>query len=171
MNRNRLLVIAAMLCVAALLPAGAYAQSPQTANLTVTASVSANCRLTAGALPFGAYDPVVTNAATDLNGSGTFTVACTRNAPGVWIGLGNGLNYTTTRRMRIGATAEYLDYALYQDAAFTTPWLNVIPPGGGVSYSPASRAPFTMTVYGRVPGAQDVAVGSYTDTVVISVNF
>ena len=169
MNRNRLLVIAAMLCVAALVPAGAYAQT-HTQNLAVTASVSANCRLTAGTLAFGAYDPVVTNAAADLDVNGTFTVACTKSAAGVWIGMDNGANYSGSRRMQIGATGSFLSYLLYKEAGRTNLWTDG-DAANGVTYTPTSKAPFTMTVYGRVPQNQDVAVGSYTDTVVMTVHF
>ena len=45
--------------------------------------------------------------------------------------------------------------------------------GGGL-LSPAaapSKAARNFTVYGRVPSNQDVAAGSYSDTVVATVNF
>ncbi len=169
MNRNRLLVSAAML-FATLLPAGAYAQT-HSANLAVSATVSANCRLTGGTLAFGAYDPVVTNAAADLTGSGAFTVACTRGATNVWIGMGLGVNASgSTRRMRLAATTDYLSYELYKDnTASPAVWGNA--QASGLAYTPTSKTPYTMTVYGRVPSNQDVPSGSYTDTVVMTVNF
>ncbi len=37
-----------------------------TANLSVTASVNANCTISTTAVAFGAYDPVVANASTAL---------------------------------------------------------------------------------------------------------
>jgi hypothetical protein len=41
----------------------------QTANLPVTATVAANCAISTAAVAFGAYDPAVANAATDLLGT------------------------------------------------------------------------------------------------------
>ena len=41
----------------------------------------------------------------------------------------------------------------------------------GRLYTAASKAAANLTVYGRVAPGQDVAVGSYTDTVVATVNF
>jgi spore coat protein U-like protein len=174
MKRNRLLVTAAAVVAivgVAIVATPRLHAATATANLSVSASVSANCLITAGTLAFGAYDPVFTNASTDLTGSGTFTVACTKNASGVWIGMGLGLNAGagTVRKMRVGATANYLDYELYQEVARTNVWGNT--QLTGVSYVPTSKAPATITVYGTVPQNQDVEVGSYTDTVVMTVNF
>jgi spore coat protein U-like protein len=174
MNRNRLLVTAAVVVAVvgiAVVSMPRLHAGSASANLTVNASVSANCLITAGTLAFGAYDPVFTNASTDLTGSGTFTVACTKNASDVWIGMGLGLNAGagTVRKMRIGATANYLDYELYREVARTNVWGDT--QLTGVSYVPTSKAPTTITVYGTVPQNQDVAVGSYTDTVVMTVNF
>jgi spore coat protein U-like protein len=43
--------------------------------------------------------------------------------------------------------------------------------GSGVSYTPSSSAPATLDVYGRVAAGQDAAVGTYSDTVVATINF
>jgi spore coat protein U-like protein len=174
MNRNRLLVTAAAVVAVvgvAIVAMPRLQADTHQMNLTVNASVSAKCRLTAGTLDFGAYDPVVTNASTDLTGSGTFTVACTKSASSVWIGmnLGNNAGAGTIRRMQLGATGTYLDYELYQDAPLSTVWGNTS--GTGVSYAATTKAPTTLTVYGKVLQNQDVPVGSYTDTVVMTVNF
>ena len=173
MNRNRLLVTAAAVFAVvgvAIVAMPRLQAGTHQANLAVSASVSANCRLTAGTLAFGPYDPVVTHASTDLDVDGTFTVACTKNAASVWIGMDNGLNYSGGRRMQIGATGNYLSYLLYKEGGRTNLWTDGLP-ANGVSYSPTSKDPYTMTVYGRVAAGQDVAVGSYTDTVVMTVNF
>jgi len=172
MNRNRILVTAAAVIVivgVAIVAVPRLHADTHQANLTVQASVSANCRLTGGTLNFGAYDPVVANVGTDLDNTGTFTVACTKSAANVWIGMDGGVNYSGGRRMQVGATGNYLSYELYKEAARTNVWGNTQPTG--VDYTPTSKAPTTLTVYGRVPQNQDVAVGSYTDTVVMTVNF
>ena len=60
------------------------------ANLNVTANVAANCTISTSPVAFGAYDPVVANASTDLTASGTVTVACTKGTAAT-IDLGNGI--------------------------------------------------------------------------------
>ena len=84
-----------------------FAASANT-TFTVSASVISNCTISAGNLAFGSYDPVGVNAGTgaDLYANSTLTVACTKNAPNVWIGLDAGANSAsavgTTRAMSAG---------------------------------------------------------------------
>lgn len=140
-----------------------------TANVTVSATVANNCTITGGALAFGAYDPLVTNATDAKDGSGTFTVACTKGASGVTIDLGQGQNYSSGRQMIAGSDA--VSYQLYSDSGRTSIWGST---SGGATVAvaaPTSKAPVTHTVYGRITGGQDVAAGSYADTVVATVNF
>ena len=140
-----------------------------TANVTVSATVASNCTITGGALAFGSYDPLVTNASDAKDGSGTFTVACTKGAVGVTIDLGQGQNYAGGRRMIAGSDA--VTYQLYSDSGRTTVWGST---SGGSTLAvsaPTSKAPVTYTVYGRITGGQDVPAGSYADTVVATVNF
>jgi spore coat protein U-like protein len=140
-----------------------------TANLAVSATVTSNCTISTAALAFGSYDPVVANASTDLDGTGTVTIACTKGSTAT-VGLGLGANVSgTTRRLSDGST-NYLTYELYQDSGRTTVWGN----SGAALLSPAaapSKAARNFSVYGRVVSNQDVAAGSYTDTVVATVNF
>jgi len=138
------------------------------ANVAVSASVAANCQVVAGTLSFGAYDPLVTNDTADLDATGTFDVRCTKGVTAN-VGLGNGANHDgSTRRMRIAATANYLNYSLYSNAGRTTVWDNG---SNRVSYTATSKAATTLTIYGRVPGAQDAAVGSFVDTVAAVAEF
>ena len=140
-----------------------------TANLGVSATVTINCTISTAALAFGSYDPVVAHASTNLDGAGTVTVACTKGAPST-IGLGLGSNASgSTRRMTDGSS-NYLTYELYSDAGRTTVWTD----SGAGLYSPGvapSKAARNFTVFGRVTSNQDVTAGSYSDTVVATVNF
>jgi spore coat protein U-like protein len=140
-----------------------------TANLGVSATVTNNCTISTAALAFGSYDPVVAHASTNLDGTGTVTVACTKGATST-IGLGLGSNASgSTRRMSDGGT-NFLTYELYQDSGRTTVWGNA---GAGL-YNPGaapSKTARNFTVYGRVVSNQDVPAGSYNDTVVATVNF
>jgi spore coat protein U-like protein len=143
-----------------------------TSNLSVTATVAANCSISAGTLAFGSYDPVVTNASAALNGSGTVNVTCT-NGTSATITLGQGSNpaggstdAAPARQMANGANR--LSYDLYSDAARTTVWGNTA--GTGLGHT-GTGAAVALTVYGSVPGGQNKPAGSYSDTVVATVTF
>jgi len=134
-----------------------------TATLTVTASVAAVCNVQSATLAFGTYDP----AAANLDATTTINLTCT---PGTTydIGLdGGGSGNVAARQMANGGAT--LDYGMYQNAARTTIWGDIIGPdtvngvgGGGVQ---------SHTVFGRIPTGQFVATGAYSDTVTITVTF
>jgi spore coat protein U-like protein len=140
-----------------------------TANLAVSATVSNNCTISTTPLAFTPYDPVVVNASVDLDGTGTVVVACTKGtAPTIGLGLGSN-SAASVRRMHDGSS-NYLTYELYQDSGRATIWstsgLGLLAP-----VAAPSKAARNFTVYGRVASNQDVPAGSYTDTVVATVNF
>ncbi len=145
------------------------AAATATANLTVTATVTNNCTISTAPVAFGNYDPVVANASTSLDSTGTVTVACTKGATAT-VGLSLGSNPSgSTRRLKDGGT-NVLTYELYQDSGRSTVWGDA----GAALLSPGaapSKAPRSFTVYARVPSGQDVPAGNYTDTVVATVNF
>jgi len=170
MNRKRLLVVAATLCLAALVPASARAQSAGT-TLAVTATVAANCTITTTAVAFGAYDPVVANDTAALDATnGRVHIACTKGSAAT-IGLDLGGNPSgSARRMAGSVSGEFLTYELYHPGGFVTVWGNS---GAGLYAAGAapSRAVRNFVVNGRIGGGQDVSTDSYADTVVATVNF
>jgi spore coat protein U-like protein len=147
--------------------APAFAQTA-TANLNISATVNKTCTITTTPVAFGAYDPVVTHATAPLDAQGTVVVTCTKGA-GTRIDLGLGGNALGSVRRMAGAT-EFLTYELYQDSGHTIVWGSGATNGNTIGAAP-SRAARTIDVYGRVPGGQDVAADSYTDTVVATINF
>ncbi len=158
------LATAAVAC--AILPSAAWAQTAQT-TMDVSATVVKACVVSATNLAFGTYDPT---SATPADATSAVTVTCT---PGTSFTVGLNAGTTagatvTTRKMASGA--ERLNYALYSDVARTTNWGNT--PGSDTPAAvTASVTPSVLTVYGRVAAQQAVAVGSYTDTVTITVNY
>jgi spore coat protein U-like protein len=149
------------------LAAPAFAQTA-TANLGVSATVTANCSITTTAVAFGSYDPIVTHAASPLDGTGSVVVTCTKGA-GTRIDLGLGGNASgSTRRMAGGG--DFLTYELYQNSTRTTVWGSGAAAGMTIVAAP-SKAARTFTVYGRVAAGQDVSAASYADTVVATINF
>jgi spore coat protein U-like protein len=171
MKKQGFRLVAGMAVAGAMAAAGTWSQSSQaataSANVAVSASVAANCLVSAGTLAFGAYDPLAANDAAPLDASGTFTVRCTRGVT-AQVGLDNGLWHSGTRRMRDGASTNYLSYDLYSDSGYATTWDNA---SNRVSYTAPNKSAQSMTVYGRIPGAQDPAAGSYTDTVAAIAEF
>jgi spore coat protein U-like protein len=169
MSRNRLLVVAVLLCAAGFVPAAAQAQTA-TATLTVNASIARNCTIAAATLAFGAYDPIVTNAVANLDAQVSYNVACTRGGAGtVWIGMDNGAHYSAPDRRMLSGATDFLNYGLFLDTTRTTPWGNTLATGFVVV--PNGRTPVGVTVYGRVPGGQDSNVGAYSDAVTMTINF
>ena len=171
MRKQAVRLVAGVAVAGAMAAAGTWSQRSQaattSANVAVSASVAANCLVSAGTLAFGAYDPLNVNDAAPLDASGTFTVRCTRGVT-AQVGLDNGLWHSGTRRMRSGATTEYLNYDLYSDAGYSAAWDNA---ANRVSYTAPNKSAHTLTVYGRIPGAQDPAAGSYADTVAAIAEF
>ena len=144
-------------------------------SFPVSAAVAAVCSISTANLNFGNYDPIGANAATPLDIDGSVTVTCTKGSQ-VWIDLNPGTHAAsavgTTRAMQSGAS-DFLSYELFSNAGRTTVWGVGNPPGGS-GFAPALAAnknPRSFTIFGRVPAAQDSAVGNYTDTVQATVNF
>ena len=146
-----------------------------TANLNVQATVDANCTISTTGVDFGSYDPIVTNLTTDLTApaGGKVTLLCTNGASAT-VTLGQGANADTgstagnpERRLKHGTT-DYLTYTLYSDAGLTTEWGDTGPTGVAHAGTGASA---DLDVYGVVPQAQNVPVGTYTDTVLATVTF
>jgi len=167
-NRNhRLLSLVALVFLAVLTQSSIAQAGSTTTNLNVSATVTNNCSISTADLAFGTYDPIATNASSPKDSTGTVTITCTTGAV-TNVALDTGANNSgTTRRMKAGSN--YLTYEIYQDSGRTTVW------GSGTSKLDTGTAPNfnarSFTAYGRITAGQDVPSGSYTDTVVATVNF
>jgi len=168
----RMLTVAGATALALGVVSGTQAASPQTANLSVTATVSANCTISTTAVAFGEYDPVVANASTPLDVTGKVSVTCTTGAPAT-ITLGQGpdpgassTDAAPVRRMKSGSN--YLSYQLYSEATHTTVWGN---DASSDVENTGTGANQDIDVYGRVPSGQNVPTGNYSDTVVATITF
>jgi len=164
--KRTVLSLIALTALAVSVPAFAGSAS---APLNISASVAANCTITTSPVAFGAYDPVVANAATDLLATGSVNVACTKGTAAT-IDLGNGGNFSGGSR-RMGSGSDFLNYALYKDAARTQVWGSGLAGGTTMAYNAATKASTAVTVYGTVPQAQDVTVGAYADVVLATINY
>jgi spore coat protein U-like protein len=133
-----------------------------TSTFTVTATVVGDCAVSAFAMNFGTYEPVVTNAALPLDSTATINVYCTTGITGS-VALDNGSNFLGGNRRMKSAAGVFITYQIYKDSGRTVVWdavgvnsatsaSKVIPLGGG------------FIAYGRVAAAQDIQVGAYIDT-------
>jgi spore coat protein U-like protein len=120
------------------------------------------CRnLAATAVAFGTYDVF---SAVDLTSTGTISYSCgNRTAPNITISASSNGAYRP-RQLRSGTNT--LNYELYADPAMTVVWGT-----GADAQTVANGTNLTLTVYGKIFQQQDVAVGSYSDTITVTINF
>lgn len=140
--------------------AGAFAAAP-----------AAACTISSAGVAFGAYNP---RTATADDSTGTISVVCAPNIQSPVVQLSTGQSGTySARRLRAGSWN--LNYNLYTNTGRTTVWGNGS--GGSVSQTlsggtvSGGQRRFSRTVYGRIPALQNVGVGSYSDTIVMTVVF
>jgi spore coat protein U-like protein len=166
-------LVAASVIVLGGLQAKPASAGTATANVSITATIAANCTISTAPVAFGTYDPVVTNLSTALNGTGTITTTCTTGAAPV-ITLDQGANPTggsspTVPARQMASGSDRLAYFLYQNVGRTTVWGNTA--GTAPASVAGTGAAQNVTVYGAVTGGQNVPTGSYADTVVATVSF
>lgn len=135
--------------------------------LSSVAAIAATCSIGTTPVSFGAYD-VFSTIPVDITGSITFNCDA---AASVSVVLSKGESSTyNPRRMLSGI--EQLNYNLYLDAAKSTIW------GDGTGSTSIYSNPstpvnqnVTVTIYGSVPARQNAKVGSYSDTVTVTINY
>lgn len=136
-------------------------------TMGVSANVQSVCVVNAGDMLFGNVDPT---SAAAVDQTASISVLCTKGTSftvGLNAGTASGAT-VTTRKMTGGA--DLLGYSLYRDAAHTTNWGNTPgtdTPAATIAASTASN----LTVYGRIPGGQNVTAGAYADTITVTVNY
>ncbi len=135
--------------------------SPWRVEAACTVSVSSSVN-------FGAYDVF---SGTPRDSTGRFTWRCdSGTTPTVRITLTKGSSSTyLPRQMTSGANV--LGYNLYRNSARTSVWGDETQ--GTVAYYRryGGSGTITVTIYGRISAGQDVAVGTYSDTITVVANF
>ena len=131
-----------------------------------------SCTASASGISFGSYDPL---SAFPVDSTGTVTVDCT---------FAVALGGTYTISLSTGGSGSYaarwlslagwnLNYNLYTTNTRSTVW------GNGTGSQTVTSAPLsglfsnsqTFTVYGRIPGSQNVPAGSYNDMITVTVTY
>jgi spore coat protein U-like protein len=147
---------------------------PLAAWQPASAAVTFSCTVSAGALAFGVYPA---NSAAPVTATGTFSVTCTATGSGSatvsgTLSLSTGSSgQFATRTMRAGTSV--LDYNIYVTPAYS----QIFGDGTAGTYELTESGTVTAgqiyqvggALYGRIPARQDVAPGSYVDTIVMTV--
>jgi spore coat protein U-like protein len=131
------------------------------AGAACTISVSAG-------VAFGTYNVFAPNP---LDADGRFTWRCSRNTyPSIQVTLTRGGSATFTPRT-LSSGANRLSYNLYLDSGRTIVWGDVTAGTQAYYATYPGSGSLAVSIFGRAPAGQDVAVGPYTDTVAVVINF
>jgi spore coat protein U-like protein len=119
-------------------------------------------------LNFGSYGPENLKGEALKGAADVFTIACTKNTPGVKIALNNGRHFNHGRRhLEHFRGKAHVIYQIYTNARRNVVWNET----NTVAYIARSGQPTAITMYGKVPGDQKVIAGEYSDTLTATVNF
>ena len=111
---------------------------------------------------------------------GTFALRCTRSGGPqnvtVTMAIGaSGNNGSIANRVLVSPSwADQLQYNLYRDAARQGVWgetAGVDTMAVGLVIPNNATATATFTIYGRIPGLQNVHAGTYSDTLTVTVSY
>jgi spore coat protein U-like protein len=138
------------------------------AMLGFTTGAEAACTLSASAVSFGTYD-VFHAGPTDS--TGTITFRCAANDKDIRIAISKGTSSTFSPRTLVSGL-ESLTYNVFFDPSYTQIWGDAT--GGTTTYfirNPQNNRDIVLTMYARIPAGQDIPVGSYTDTLVVTLEY
>jgi spore coat protein U-like protein len=147
--------------------AGAFAVSSAqagtvTATMAVSASIAGTCTVSGSTMSFGSYSSAAPSTA-----SSSIQVTCSNGtSASVTLNQGNNNNKASTFGTRaLNNGTNYLGYDIYTDNTYAKVWNTAEP-----QTITSTGSPVTLTAYGRVPAGQNPVIGSYNDTVTISVS-
>lgn len=165
MNRNtqRLSGPLVAACLALLCSAGAAVASDEldTGNLEVSADVMGACTLTLSNVTFGNYTGEESTATGNVNAD------CTNGLVYEITLDGGGVTDFSGGRMLTNGGGNTLSYNLYMEDSHATLWGNA--DHGTALMATSNGSAEDHEVYGRIPAGQTPPVGSYTDTIIVSV--
>lgn len=139
--------------------------SSASASTSATATVNATCTITVSPLSFGATGSIAAN----MDAAAQFTPTCNNGLP-YSIALDGGLaSATDPTQRKMSKGAERITYGLYRDLSRSQPWGAAV--GTNTQAGSGTGMAQTVSVYGRVAPQAVGSPGTYTDSVVVTVNF
>lgn len=135
----------------------------QISSFSATAAYYGACEVSASAMDFGALSPSNPTASSRSN----IFITCP-SGTAYTVDLGSGQNAGQSPVAEAGRAmsngTDYLGYDLYESVNASTPWSGL----GGTGSSNTQ----SIEVYGRIPAGQSgLSVGTYSDTVVVTVTY
>jgi spore coat protein U-like protein len=147
------------------------------AMLAGTVQAGSFCRVTTlTELSFGGYDPF---SPLPTDSSATLRVTCdaTGREEHVLLDVGLGPSRASgsinARRLVNASGPDSLQYGLFRESGRSSLWgmnTGIDTVMRRLSVPPHGAATVAFTIYGRIPPHQDVAVGTYSDTVQVTVS-
>jgi len=132
-------------------------------------TATAACSVSTTPVNFGSYN-VLSQAA--LDAASGITVNCDESPPPtveISIGPSPHSGVFDPRKMKLAGGSELISYNLFIDSARTQIWGN----GSGSTFTLTKKVlknqPWISTVYGRIPPKQDVSIGTYNETLTVTI--
>lgn len=122
---------------------------------------SAICNVQSNGVAFGAYDALSPGP---LDGAGSVRVDCDTETS-FTVALGTGSGSQEQRTMTDGQSI--LLYNLYTEGSRSIVWGD----GAGTDLVSATGTGVDLTVFGRIPGRQNIPAGTYVDTITVTISY
>jgi spore coat protein U-like protein len=133
-----------------------------------SARAAISCTVSTTSINFGTTYNVFTSTPTDSIATITYSCSGFSSTLPIRITLSAGHSLNILDRIFLGP--DTMQYNLYQDAGHSVIWGDTVATDVDITIAKADRGKnLTVTIYGRVPALQDVASGSYSDTITVSV--
>jgi spore coat protein U-like protein len=165
----RLIALAPAVAGVLMVAAGTASAATKSTTMSVSATVAANCNVSAENLAFGDYDATAT-----LTSDADITVRCSTGTPyTVKLSAGGG---SFAQRL-LASGSDTLQYNLFTTANLQNIWgdgSGSTGTMGGSGLGLSANKAITHVVYGQLPNSafnQDAPTGSYTDTITVTVEY
>lgn len=135
------------------------------------------CTGSSGSMSLGTY---IGDTNTPVDSIGTFALRCTRSGGPqnvtvtMAIGASGNNGSIANRVLRTASWPDLLPYNLYRDASRLSVWgetAGVDTMAVALSIPNNATSTATFTIYGRIPGLQNVHAGTYGDTLTVTISY
>lgn len=165
--KRSILTAAIVVAMAALTAGQANAATSTNSSFQVTLNIQGSCSIqSATDMAFGAQTALGSN----LDVSSSIGVQCTNSTPyTISLSAGGGTGATIASRILTNAGGGTIGYGIFRDSNRTQVWGSTaaVDTQGGTGNGSVQ----TYTAYGRVAPVVTPAIGSYSDTVAVTVTY